>query len=71
MAEQARMTSIEPQQRGNLPEFSWHDLSEPGAYVAGAYRLNARSSHCMSLTTTLPGSVEGSRSSSATLRSIT
>jgi hypothetical protein len=33
MAEQARMTSIEPHQRGSLPEFSWHDLNEPGAYV--------------------------------------
>jgi len=31
MAEQAKMTSIEPQQRGSLPEFSWHDLDESGA----------------------------------------
>jgi hypothetical protein len=33
MAEHAQMASIEPQQRVSLPEFSWHDLSEPGAYV--------------------------------------
>jgi hypothetical protein len=33
MSEQARMISIEPQQKGSLPECSWHDLSEPGAYV--------------------------------------
>ena len=33
MAEQAKMTSIEPHQKGSLPECSWHDLSEAGAYV--------------------------------------
>ncbi|HEY7677446.1 MAG TPA: hypothetical protein VIG69_10260 [Candidatus Methylomirabilis sp.] len=33
MAEQAKMTSIGPHQREALPEVSWHDLSEPGAYV--------------------------------------
>ena len=33
MAEHAKMASIEPQQRASLPEVSWHDLSEPGAYV--------------------------------------
>ncbi len=33
MAAHAKMTSIEPSQRASLPEVSWHDLSEPGAYV--------------------------------------
>ena len=33
MAEQAKMTSIGPQQRASLPEMSWQDLDEPGAYV--------------------------------------
>ena len=33
MAEHAKMASIDPQQRASLPECSWHDLSEPGAYV--------------------------------------
>ncbi len=33
MAQHAKMTSIEPSQRASLPEVSWHDLSEPGAYV--------------------------------------
>jgi hypothetical protein len=33
MTEHGKMTSIEPQQRASLPECSWHDLSEPGAYV--------------------------------------
>jgi hypothetical protein len=33
MAEHAKMTSIEPSQRASLPEVSWHDLNEPGAYV--------------------------------------
>jgi hypothetical protein len=27
------MTSIEPSQRASLPEISWLDLNEPGAYV--------------------------------------
>lgn len=27
------VVSIEPEQRTALPEFSWEDLSEPGAYV--------------------------------------
>jgi len=33
MAEPARVTSIEPQHRMSLPEVSWGELSEPGAYV--------------------------------------
>ncbi len=33
MAEQVRMTSIEPHQKGSLLECSWQGLSEPGAYV--------------------------------------
>ena len=31
--ETARISSVEPQQRVALPEFSWQDISEPGAYV--------------------------------------
>ncbi len=31
--EQARQTSVEPQSRFTLPEVSWEDLNEPGAYV--------------------------------------
>ena len=31
--EQARTNSTEPQQRFGLPEASWDDLNEPGAYV--------------------------------------
>ncbi len=33
MAEQAQVVSIQPQQRTKLPEVSWEDLTEPGAYV--------------------------------------
>ncbi len=33
MQEEARVVSIQPQQRQALPEFSWRDLNEPGAYV--------------------------------------
>lgn len=33
MAEQAQVVSIQPQQRTRLPEVSWEDLTEPGAYV--------------------------------------
>lgn len=33
MAEQAQVVSIQPQQRSSLPEVSWENLSEPGAYV--------------------------------------
>jgi len=33
MAEQVAMQSMEPQQRVFLPECSWLDISEPGAYV--------------------------------------
>jgi hypothetical protein len=33
MAEEARVVSIQPQQRLSLPEFSWEDVREPGAYV--------------------------------------
>ncbi len=31
--QQARQTSVEPQSRFTLPEVSWEDLNEPGAYV--------------------------------------
>lgn len=31
--EQARTVSVEPQHRIALPELSWQDLTEPGAYV--------------------------------------
>jgi hypothetical protein len=31
--EQARTKSVEPQSRFALPEVTWDDLSEPGAYV--------------------------------------
>ena len=31
--EQARIRSIEAQHRFTLPEVTWEDLSEPGAYV--------------------------------------
>ena len=31
--EQAKTKSVEPQQRYTLPEVSWDELSEPGAYV--------------------------------------
>jgi hypothetical protein len=31
--EQAKMRSVEPQQRFALPEVAWDDLNEPGAYV--------------------------------------
>ena len=33
MATEARNVSVEPHQRARLPELSWHDISEPGAYV--------------------------------------
>ena len=33
MAAEARSVSIEPQQRSRLPEVSWQDINEPGAYV--------------------------------------
>ena len=33
MGEQAKMTSIDRQQRVGLSEVSWQDLNEPGAYV--------------------------------------
>lgn len=31
--EQAKTRSVEPQQRFSLPEVTWDDLNEPGAYV--------------------------------------
>ena len=31
--EQVKTRSVEPQQRFTLPEVSWEDLSEAGAYV--------------------------------------
>ena len=33
MTEQAKMTSIEFQRQVSLPEVSWQNLDEPGAYV--------------------------------------
>jgi hypothetical protein len=33
MAEEARVVSIQPQQRETLPECSWDKVNEPGAYV--------------------------------------
>lgn len=33
MAEQARQVSVEAEHRTFLPEFSWRDIEEPGAYV--------------------------------------
>lgn len=33
MSEQVRNVSIEPEKRMFLPEVSWADISEPGAYV--------------------------------------
>jgi hypothetical protein len=33
MAEQARVVSVEPQKRHTLPEASWEDINQPGAYV--------------------------------------
>ncbi len=33
MAGQARVVSIEPEQTGTLPEYSWEELCEPGTYV--------------------------------------
>ena len=33
MGGQARVVSIEPEQTGTLPEYSWEELSEPGTYV--------------------------------------
>lgn len=33
MAEQARNVSVEPEHRTFLPECSWADIDEPGAYV--------------------------------------
>jgi len=33
MTETARTRSVEPQQRHTLPEVSWEELNEPGAYV--------------------------------------
>lgn len=33
MAEQARVVSVEPQRRYSLPETSWEDINQPGAYV--------------------------------------
>jgi len=32
-AQEARTVSAEPQHRTRLPEVSWQDISEPGAYV--------------------------------------
>jgi hypothetical protein len=32
-AEEVRMVSIEPEHRTWLPEYSWQDINEPGAYV--------------------------------------
>ena len=31
--EQVKTKSVEPQQRFTLPEVSWDELNEPGAYV--------------------------------------
>ena len=31
--EQTKTKSVEPQQRFSLPEVTWDDLNEPGAYV--------------------------------------
>jgi hypothetical protein len=31
--EQAKTRSVEPQSRFTLPELTWEDLNEPGAYV--------------------------------------
>jgi hypothetical protein len=33
MAEQARVVSVEPQRRHTLPEATWGDINQPGAYV--------------------------------------
>ncbi len=33
MSQEAKNTSIEPRSRESLPEVSWRDISEPGAYV--------------------------------------
>ena len=33
MAEQAKVISVEPQKRVSLPQVSWEDVREPGAYV--------------------------------------
>ncbi len=33
MAEKARVVSIQPEARQALPECSWEELNEPGAYV--------------------------------------
>lgn len=33
MAAEARNVSTEPQQRSKLPQASWGDINEPGAYV--------------------------------------
>ena len=33
MKEQATLASVQPQERRSLPEISWQDLNEPGAYV--------------------------------------
>jgi hypothetical protein len=33
MAVQAKTVSVEPQRRTRLPEVSWEDINEPGAYV--------------------------------------
>lgn len=33
MAEQARTVSVEPLKRVTLPELTWEDVHEPGAYV--------------------------------------
>ncbi len=33
MAEQAHVVSMQPQSRSRLPEVSWDELNEPGAYV--------------------------------------
>lgn len=33
MAEAVRTVSTEPSHREFLPEMSWHDITEPGAYV--------------------------------------
>ncbi len=33
MAEEARVVSIQPEQRRTLPQCSWEELNEPGTYV--------------------------------------
>jgi len=33
MSEEARVVSIQPEQRRTLPEYSWDELNEPGTYI--------------------------------------